>query len=147
MYNREALNLSDSSPPPPPSTTHHHPSIKRERDPYNDFSIDRDRDYSYPPEKKRPLSTPHRMHHEQSLHLDRSLEDRSESPIHENGTDLTKSMKNINNNNNNNNGNKGGVKNGLVSSEQSAIGPAILNGMQFKIISRGKSINFILGEI
>lgn len=115
LYNRD--HLSDSPPP-----SHHHQAIKRERDSFTDFSVDRDRDFSYPPEKKRPPSSPTRT--QTAHHLDTSTEERPETPIHENGTDLSKNMK----------------KNGFES-EGSPTSPALLNGMQFKIISRGKFIN------
>uniref|UniRef100_A0A336LH46 CSON013635 protein n=1 Tax=Culicoides sonorensis TaxID=179676 RepID=A0A336LH46_CULSO len=115
LYNREA-----DSPPP----SHHNTSIKRERDSsFTDFAVDRDRDFSYPPEKKRTPSTPTRQSVQQH-HLDTSTEERAETPIHENGTDLSK----VNSKSQN--------KNGFTDSEPTS--PALLNGMQFKIISRGK---------
>lgn len=129
MYNRD--HLSDSPPP-----THHHPAIKRERDSFTDFSNDRDRDFSYPPEKKRPPSTPTRTQatHQQH-HLDTSTEERPETPIHENGTDLSKPMVNSK---------LGHSKNGFGGSDQgSPTSPALLNGMQFKIISRGNFMNVL----
>lgn len=127
LYNRD--HLSDSPPP-----SHHHPAIKRERDSFNDFSNDRDRDFpGYPPEKKRPPSTPTRTPAtNQQHHLDTSTEERPETPIHENGTDLSKSMLNSKLNHS---------KNGFGGSEGQESSPALLNGMQFKIISRGKFLN------
>lgn len=122
LYNRD--HLSDSPPP-----THHHPAIKRERDSFNDFSNDRDRDFSYPPEKKRTPSTPTRTTQgTNEHHLDTSTEGRPETPIHENGTDLSKQMMTSK---------LGHGKNGFDSQGLSTSAP-LLNGMQFKIISRGK---------
>lgn len=117
--------MSDSPPP-----THHHPAIKRERDSFTDFSNDRERDFSYPPEKKRAPSTPTRTTQASNQHnLDTSTEtERPDSPIHENGTDLSKGMINSKASHN---------KNGFGAGDQSTSAP-LLNGMQFKIISRGE---------
>lgn len=130
MYNlrllyREALNLSDSPPI-------HRVAIKREhdRDHHNGPDYERERDLPYPPEKKRVPSTPVRHQPHNLSQLDSSTEERSTPPaVHENGSDYTKPPKNNNKSNNNGGG-------GAGSGDQN-VAP-MLNGMQFKIISRGK---------
>lgn len=121
------MNLTDSPPP--------HPSIKRERDrDHHDDYHDRNRDHSYPPEKKRPPSTPSRYHAQPQPALDTSVDERADTPtLQENGTDYRKTP------------NKS-IRNGSSNASSGTTGsgnnePTLLNGMQFKIINRGNSAN------
>lgn len=113
------------------SPPHHHVAIKRERDRDHHHApeYERERDLSYPPEKKRTPSTP--VRHQgvpppppPPPQLDSSLEEQRATPTHhENGADYSKPSKCKNN--------------GHSGSDQMSPVP-ILNGMQFKISSRGK---------
>lgn len=137
---REALNLQRESPSPIPPAPSPIISIKRERD-HNDIS-----DYHVPPAKRGLVRSNNEIHRKSSINnnnhhhisnnnshvtptkvTNKSL-DRSESPNIENGNhhrSLTTHHKQ--------------QQNGMDN-----LGTTMLNGMQFKIISKGKSLKTIL---